>query len=84
MSNLKTVILTAIVALPLGFVAAGPLKGHPNLKAAMVDLDKAWEHISASQKANEFDEGGHAQKAKEAIQLAKDETKLAAEFDNKK
>ena len=83
MSNLKTAILTALVALPLGLVAAGPLKSHPNLKAADGDLAKAWEHISAAQKANEFDMDGHAAKAKDAIKLAVDEVKLAAEAANK-
>ena len=86
MSNFKTAILTAIIALPLGFAAAGPMRGHPQLKLAMADLDKAWEHISASQKANEWggDEGGHGARAKEAIQTAKDEVRQAAEFLDKK
>ena len=83
MSKLSIAILAAAIAFPMGLFA-GPLRGHPNIKAAMHDLDLAWEHINASQKANEFDEGGHAQKAKEAIQLAKDEVRQAAEYDNHK
>jgi hypothetical protein len=84
MSNLKTAILTALVALPLGLVAAGPLKGRPNLKAADAALVKAMDAITAAQKANEFDMGGHAAKAKDAIKLAADEIKQAAESANEK
>ena len=83
MSNVKTIILTAAVALPLGFAVAGPLKGHPNLQAADKALATAWDKITAAQKANEFDMDGHAAKAKDAIKLAVDEVKLAAEAANK-
>ena len=83
MSNLKTIIITAAIALPLGFALAGPLKGHPNLQAADKALATAWEKIEAAQKANEFDMDGHAAKAKDAIKLAVDEVKLAAEAANK-
>ena len=38
---------------------------------------------AAAQKANEFDMDGHAAKAKDAIKLAVDEIKLAAEAANK-
>ena len=84
MSNLKTAILTAAIALPLGFAVAGPLKGHPNLQAATTALNTAWDKIGAAQKANEFDMDGHAAKAKDAIKLAVDEIKLAADAANKK
>lgn len=75
--------LAAAVALPLGFAAAGPMKGHPNLIKAQDAINTAWKHITASQDANEFDAGGHAKKAKEALAIAKDEIKLAAESENK-
>jgi hypothetical protein len=84
MSTLRTVIITAIVALPLGVFAGGALKGHPNMQAASKALDTAWTKISAAQKANEFDLGGHAAKAKDAIKLAQDELKAAAETANAK
>ncbi|HUJ61050.1 MAG TPA: hypothetical protein VLX92_21250 [Kofleriaceae bacterium] len=84
MSKVSTILLTAAIAFPIGILAAGPLKGHPNLKAADADLAKAWEHITAAQKANEFDMDGHAAKAKDAIKVAVDEVKLAAEAANKK
>ena len=83
MSNIKTAILTAAIALPLGFAFAGPLKGHPNLLAADKALATAMDKITAAQKANEFDMDGHAAKAKDAIKLAIDEVKLASEAANK-
>src|SRR5262245_7715294 len=84
MSKLRTVIVTAVIALPLGALAAGALKGHPNLQAANKALTTAWTKISAAQKANEFDLDGHAAKAKDAIKLAQDELKLAAATANAK
>lgn len=84
MRNLKTIIITAAIVFPIGILAAGPMKGHPNLQAADKALATAWEKISAAQKANEFDMGGHAEKAKEAIKTAVDELKLAAEVANEK
>jgi hypothetical protein len=83
MSKLRTVLITAAVVFPIGVFAAGPLKGHPNLVAADKALATAWDKISAAQKANEFDMDGHAAKAKDAIKLAVDEIKLAAEAANK-
>lgn len=47
-------------------------------------LNTAWTKITAAQKANEFDLGGHAAKAKDAIKLAQDELKAAAETSNEK
>jgi len=56
---------------------------HPNLSAAQVDLTRAYNKIVAAQKANEFDLAGHAQKAKDLIDQANKELKLAAETANK-
>jgi hypothetical protein len=84
MKNVKTILITAAICLPLGAFGAGALKGHPNLEKARASLNDADKWITASQKANEFDEGGHANKAKDAISLAKDELKAAAEYDNSK
>jgi len=84
MSKLKTILVTAAIAFPVGMLAAGPMKGHPNLQAADKALTTAWEKITAAQKANEFDLDGHAAKAKDAIKLAMDELKLAAETANAK
>lgn len=52
---------------------------HPNIAAAQTALQKAWEKIVDAQKANEFDLGGHAQKAKDLIDQANKELKQAAE-----
>ena len=55
---------------------------HPHLAAAQRSCSQAVEQIDAAQKANEFDMGGHAQKAKDLIVQASNELKLAAEADN--
>ena len=52
------------------------------MAAAQGFIAKAFEKVEAAQKANEFDLGGHAQKAKEALKIAADEIKLAAETAN--
>ena len=86
MSTLRTVLITAIIALPLGALAKDVvLKGHPNLEKARAALNDADKFIIASQKANEGvwgDEGSHGQRAKEAIATAKHELDLAAEWVN--
>ena len=84
MSKLHIAFVTALVTLPLGVYAGGALKGHPNMQAASKALDTAWTKITAAQKANEFDLDGHGAKAKDAIKLAQDELKLAAETSNAK
>ncbi|TMQ02701.1 MAG: hypothetical protein E6J91_50495 [Deltaproteobacteria bacterium] len=86
MSRLRTVLITAAIALPLGaFAKDAMLKGHPNLQKARAALNEADRFITASQKANEHvwgDEGGHGKRAKEAIATAKQELDLAAEWVN--
>ena len=77
MSKLRIVALTALLAAPAGFLAAQPLRGHPNLQKARVALNNAEMWISASQ-----DEGGHGQKAKALIEQAKAQLNAAAEWVN--
>lgn len=84
MKKLATIAITAAICLPLGAFAKDALQGHPNLEKARASLTDAEKWITAAQTANEYDLGGHAKKAKEAITLAKDELKLAAETANKK
>jgi hypothetical protein len=55
---------------------------HPNLAAAQHLVTDAYEKISAAQRANEFDMGGHAQKAKELLDQVNRELKQAAEAAN--
>ncbi len=57
---------------------------HPNIAAAQRLARQAYEKIVAAQQANEFDLGGHAQKAKELLDQANNELKLAAETANKR
>lgn len=55
---------------------------HPNLARAQHQTDAAYQSIVAAQQANEFDLGGHAQKAKELLDQANRELKQAAEVSN--
>ena len=56
---------------------------HPNLAAAQRLSQQAWNRIVQAQQANEFDMQGHAQKAKELLDQANKELKLAAEMANR-
>ena len=56
---------------------------HPNLAAAQRLCTQAWERIGQAQQANEFDMQGHAAKAKELLDQANKELKLAAEAANR-
>jgi hypothetical protein len=90
MSKLRTVLITAALALPLAafadnkeHAATGPLKGHPNLIAAEKKLHAAAKSISKSQEANECVfgvEGGHGAKAKTDIEAAEKQVWDAAEW----
>jgi len=57
---------------------------HPNIAAAQRFVDQAFAKITAAQRANEFDLGGHAAKAKDLLDQANRELKLAAEAANAK
>jgi hypothetical protein len=90
---LKTRTLTAILGafLVIGgaAIAQPPKKNisgarHPNLAAAQRLSQQAWEKIGAAQEANEWDMKGHAQKAKQLLDEANKELKLAAEAANRK
>ena len=63
---------------------AGAERGHPNIIAARKEAQHAIDHMHKAQAANEFDMGGHAQKAIDLLNQAQDEMRLAAETDNKK
>jgi hypothetical protein len=56
---------------------------HPNLAAAQRLTQQAWERILDAQKANEWDMQGHAQKAKDLLDQANQQLKLAAEVANR-
>jgi len=55
---------------------------HPNLAAAQRACGSAYDRIVQAQQANEFDLGGHAQKAKDLLVQAADELKEAAQTAN--
>jgi hypothetical protein len=71
----------AVAQRPKQDISAGR---HPNLAAAQRLSTQAWQKIVAAQEANEFDMQGHAQKAKELLDQASKELKLAAEAANRR
>lgn len=90
---ISTLALGVVLAIPAGAAfaqAANPpaqnvsAKKHPNLAAAQRLTDQAFQKLTASQQANEFDEGGHAAKAKDLLDQASKEMKQAAQSDNAK
>jgi hypothetical protein len=55
---------------------------HPNLRAAQQLVDQAFQRISDAQRANEWDMGGHAARAKDLLEQASREIKLATVASN--
>jgi hypothetical protein len=51
---------------------------HGNLRAAQKLIERAINKIAAAQVANEYDMNGHAARAKELLDQAYDEIKMAA------
>jgi hypothetical protein len=68
-------------------IAQGPERNvgrrHPNLEAAQRLAQQAYERILDAQRANEFDLGGHAQRAKELLEQASQQLKEAAMASNR-
>lgn len=56
---------------------------HPNIAGAQFLIDQAYASVIAAQKANEYDLGGHAEKAKTLLEQASSEMKQAAQATNK-
>ena len=56
---------------------------HGNLRAAQKLIERAINKVNAAQVANEYDMEGHAARAKELLDQAYDEIKLAALAANK-
>ena len=84
---MKKIILAVAVAAFLGLRAtANAHPKHPNIASAHKLVMQAIKRIDAAQKANEFDLGGHAAKAKDLLTQAESELKQAMEAakDNKK
>lgn len=57
---------------------------HPNIAAAQRLTEQAFQRVSMAQQANEFDMNGHAQKAKDLLDQANNELKMAAETANRR
>ena len=88
---IKTYVLPAVLGCLLlgGIAIAQPKQNvsgarHPNIAAAQRLSKQAFEKILDAQRANEWDMQGHAQKAKELLEQASNELKLAAQAANKK
>ncbi len=86
--KLSLTLLAVLLVASAAVFAAKPVQNvspshHPNLAAAQHLATQAFEKIVAAQKANEWDMGGHAQKAKELLEQVNSELKLAAEAANK-
>jgi hypothetical protein len=88
MQSLKRGLLVALLIAPLGLAFAQKKSGgkiaHPNIVAADKLCTQAITKLTAAQKANEYDLGGHAAKAKELITQAQAEIKLANEAADEK
>lgn len=83
-----TLSTAALLLVTTAAFAAPPVEDisgrrHPNLAAAQDLSHRAWERITAAQKANEWDMDGHAAKAKELLDQVNNELKMAAEAANK-
>ncbi len=76
---LLTVGAVALAQKPVKNVSAAR---HPNINAAQRFSQQAYEKIVAAQQANEWDMGGHAQKAKELLDQVNNELKAAAQAAN--
>jgi hypothetical protein len=73
-------------ALAIGLFATGAIVGqnwdvrrHPNLAAADGLIDQAMGKIGEAQRLNNYDMGGHAERAKDLLGQAKREVRLAAD-----
>jgi hypothetical protein len=85
--KVRNIVFGAVAGAALltsGFLAGQDVSAHrhPNLAAAQRLIDQAYAKISDAQGANEFDMDGHAAKAKDHLEQANREIKLAAEASN--
>lgn len=81
-------VVLGVAGLAGGYAFAQPKQNvsagrHPNLAAAQRLCAQAYERIVQAQQANEFDLGGHAQKAKNLLDQANNELKQAAQTANR-
>jgi hypothetical protein len=86
--RISTVVLGTLLLIATAATAQRPAEDispgrHPNLAEAQRLIRRAYEKIDAAQRANEWDMHGHAQKAKELLDTASAELKMAAEAANR-
>lgn len=81
--KIRKLVLGTILS--LGLFASGVVVGqnvnpnrHPNLYAAQSLIEQAIGKVAEAQRANEFDLGGHGNRAKDLLNQAYNEVKLAA------
>jgi hypothetical protein len=82
--RILAVLIGSLLAIGGAAVAQAPKTNvsgarHPNLAAAQRMSKNAYDKIVEAQKANEWDMAGHAQKAKDLLDQANGELKLAAQ-----
>jgi hypothetical protein len=87
MAKIGIAVCAMGLALAAAAVVAAPVQNvsharHPNIAAAQDFATKAYNRIVAAQQANEFDLGGHAQKAKDLLDQVNRELKAAAVASN--
>lgn len=83
MKTLATLLVAATVLVPIAASAQEPVQNissskHSNLAAAQSLTKQAYDKITAAQAANEYDLAGHASRAKQLLDQAANEMKLAA------
>ncbi len=78
---MKRLVLPILLAFAIPLMAFG--YAHPNLVAAQQLIDQSFAKITTAQEDNDFDLEGHAAKAKDALEKAKEEVSLAAAYADK-
>lgn len=88
MKRMQSIVLIAGLAVAATAAFAAPpvhdvsAHRHPNIAAAQRLTDQAFHRITDAQQANEWDMDGHAAKAKDLLDQANRELKMAAEAAN--
>jgi hypothetical protein len=80
-------VLCAVLACPGLLMAQQPTvdidtDGHGNLSAAQEYVAMAWRRMDNAQRANNYNLGGHAERAKELLEQANAEISAAADVLN--
>jgi len=78
---MRKLVFPILLAIAVPLTAFG--YAHPNLVDAQQLIDQSFAKITQAQESNDFDMEGHAVKAKEALQQAKEEISLAAAYADK-